>query len=518
MELTEQLKKFWEIESLGICERETTLYDQFKRNVTFDGTRYEVTLPWREDVSSIPDNYQLSLKRLNGLLRRLRQNPTLLEEYNKAIVTQLDSGIVEVVQDPTRADGERVHYLPHHCVIRQDKETTKLRVVYDASARSTGPSLNECLYVGPKFNQIIMELLVGFRVHKSDFIADIEKAFLMISVGKQDRDVLRFLWVKDIYQNPPEIQVLRFARVTFGVAPSPFLLNATVRQHVEKFREADPEVVDKLLRSMYVDDVVAGTASITESRLLYENLRDILAKGGFNLRKFVCSEGEDGLSPSSEESHKVLGIVWDPKSDVLIMDLRSIAAEANIHNPTKRHVASIISQVYDPVGIVSPVTIKLKILLQDLHCAKIDWNQEISRELLDKWIGLITEIKEMEPVLIPRCYCKHLSMKTDVQWRLRGFSDASTVVYLECCTEEKRDLMFVSAKTRVAPTSTQTIPRLELLGTLLLSRLIHSIREALQQEMMLLPSVCYTDSQVVLFWIKGEHKDWKPFVDNSQGN
>uniref|UniRef100_A0A1X7SG90 Uncharacterized protein n=1 Tax=Amphimedon queenslandica TaxID=400682 RepID=A0A1X7SG90_AMPQE len=108
------------------------------------------------------------------------------------------------------------------------------------------------------------------------------------------------------------------------------------------------------------------------------------------------------------------------------MDLRSIAAEANIHNPTKRHIAGVISKVYDPVGIVSPVTIKLKILLQDLHCAMIDWNQELSRELLYKWIGLITEIKEMEPVLIPRCYYKQVSQKTDVQWRLRGFSNAST--------------------------------------------------------------------------------------------
>ncbi|XP_011407350.1 PREDICTED: uncharacterized protein LOC100637140 [Amphimedon queenslandica] len=208
LELTEQLKKFWEIESLGICEKESTLYEQLKKNVTFNGTRYEVTLPWR-DVLSILDNYQLSLIRLNGLLRRLRQNPTLLEEYNKAIVTQLDSGIVKVVEDPTRTDGERVHYLPHLCVVRQDKETTKLHVVYDASARSTGLSLNECLYVGQKFNQIIMELLVRFRVHKSAFIADIQKAFLMISVRKQDRDVLRFYWVTDIYQNPPEIQVLR---------------------------------------------------------------------------------------------------------------------------------------------------------------------------------------------------------------------------------------------------------------------------------------------------------------------
>ena len=77
----------------------------------------------------------------------------IFEEYDNAIKEPLVKGIVEIVSEPYNASGEHVHYLPHHAVIRNDKETTKMRVVYDASARSMGPSSNDCLYVGPKFNQ-----------------------------------------------------------------------------------------------------------------------------------------------------------------------------------------------------------------------------------------------------------------------------------------------------------------------------------------------------------------------------
>uniref|UniRef100_A0A1X7UDI3 Reverse transcriptase domain-containing protein n=1 Tax=Amphimedon queenslandica TaxID=400682 RepID=A0A1X7UDI3_AMPQE len=224
-----------------------------------------------------------------GLLKRLRRNPELLREYNQFIKDQIDNGIVEVVEDPTLVEGERVHYLPHHGVVRHDKRTTKLRIVYDASAKSNGLSLNECLHVGPKFNQKIFEILVRFRVHRNGFIADVEKAILMISVNKCDRDVLRFLWVTDPYQEPAEIQVLRFKRVTFGVTVSPFLLNATMRYHIESYKEERPNVVERLLQSVYVDDVVCGTESVESSVEMFEKFRAMLSTGGFNLKKFVTS-------------------------------------------------------------------------------------------------------------------------------------------------------------------------------------------------------------------------------------
>ena len=103
--------------------------------------------------------------------------------------------------------------MPHHAVVRKDKETTNVRVVYDASVRSTGYSLNECLHRGPKFEQRILDILLQFRTYPIALTADLEKAFLMVSVAEEDRDVKSFLWVDDIDSNSPTTQVLRFARV-----------------------------------------------------------------------------------------------------------------------------------------------------------------------------------------------------------------------------------------------------------------------------------------------------------------
>ena len=116
----------------------------------------------------------------------------MTREYDSVIKSQIQQRIVEIVEHPEQAESERVHYLPHYTVVsRRDKDTTKLRVVYNASSKVSGPSLNECLHAGPKFNQKIQDILLRFRVHKVAVAADIEKAFLMITMTE------KFLWVDD---------------------------------------------------------------------------------------------------------------------------------------------------------------------------------------------------------------------------------------------------------------------------------------------------------------------------------
>ena len=102
---------------------------------------------------------------------------------------------------------DHIHYLPHHGVVWQDKATTKLRIVYDASAKTTGPSLNGCLYTGLSFGQSIFDILVQFRLHRVAVVGGIEKAFLMVSMNEEDRDALRFLWVRDIREKTPEVSL-----------------------------------------------------------------------------------------------------------------------------------------------------------------------------------------------------------------------------------------------------------------------------------------------------------------------
>lgn len=119
----------------------------------------------------LPDNCELSLKRLKSLIRCLQQDPDILKEYHSVIRDQLRKGIVEMVEEPHISESGKVHYLPHHAVIR------KVRVVYDASAKRGGPSLNECLHTGPKFEQRILDILLRFRTYKVVLTADIERPF-----------------------------------------------------------------------------------------------------------------------------------------------------------------------------------------------------------------------------------------------------------------------------------------------------------------------------------------------------
>lgn len=147
---------------------------------------YEVSLPWKTPRQDLPNNYELSLQRLKGLFRCLKHDKEQVQE-----------GIVKCVVDSTGPDITGVHYLPHQAVIRKEKITTKLRVVYDASARSNGPSFNDCLHSGPKFDQRILNILLRSRFYNVAVTADIEKAFLMVSLAEDDREFLRFLRVDD---------------------------------------------------------------------------------------------------------------------------------------------------------------------------------------------------------------------------------------------------------------------------------------------------------------------------------
>ena len=535
--LEDQLRAFWEIESFGISQQENacSLYEQFTKSVSLQDGRYQVCLPWKEFHKPLADNYQLSLKRLKGLLKRLRHDPKIMEEYDLTIKEQLSKGIIESV-NPEDKTAEPVHYLPHHGVVRSDKLTTKLRVVYDASAKDSGPSLNECLYKGPKFHQIIFDILLRFRFYPIALTADVEKAFLMIQMDERDRDALRFFWVDDITKEEPEIRIYRFTRVMFGISSSPFLLNATIKYHLDKYLDSDRAVVECLQRSTYVDDVITGANTETDALMIYNQSKAIFREGGFNLRKFQTNsptlqkkiniaEGTSVTERSGEFSTvspemKVLGVTWNHVTDELVFDPSDLALVGEKLLPTKRNAVSLIGRFYDPLGYLSPITIRFKVFFQKLCKAKLEWDSELPAcESLREWKTLLADLKIANPVSIPRCYISSGDVSLN-NYKLYGFCDASNhayaaVIYLVVEAEIYTEVKLLASKTRVAPVQTQTIPRLELLSALLLSRLITTVMKALSCTIpQLTLQRCYTDSLVSLFWIQGTEKEWRPFVNN----
>jgi hypothetical protein len=283
-----------------------------------------------------------------------------------------------------------------------------------------------------------------FRSYQIALTADIEKAFLMVSVEEGDRDVLRFLWVNDVNADEFEIRPLRFTRVVFGVCSSPFLLNATIRFHLEQYQSLHTELLQKLINSFYVDDVVTGAATEEEAFQLYTDSKKILKDGASNLRKFRTnyqslqlrintaeSQSEippDTCNPSLDETYadtmlgkphsseaptvKVLGVIWSPQEDRLYFRVADIAEAAATTEPTKRNVISIVGKFYDPLGFVAPVIIRFKKLFQKLCVQQLQWDEPLRELLQDEWRILVDDLRDSSIVSIPRSY--HEGIAKDV--------------------------------------------------------------------------------------------------------
>ena len=171
--LDSQIERFWDLDTIGIKDKEISVYDKLLDGVKFVNGRYEVRLPFKEDHPIIEDNYALTVARLKVLKGKLDKSPEIMKQCDEIMRNQLNLGIIEVESKPTVGE---VTYLPHRYVIREDKETTKVRVVFDGSAKVKGPSLNECLYKGPNLNPLLFDILLRFRAFNIGLSADIEAA------------------------------------------------------------------------------------------------------------------------------------------------------------------------------------------------------------------------------------------------------------------------------------------------------------------------------------------------------
>ena len=163
--------------------------------------RYGTKLPFKENHPVLYDHFDLCAKRLGRLFKKLKSDKELLKNYNDVFADQLKQDIIE--EAPEDYKVRECHYLPHHAIFREDKNTSKIRIVFDASARSEGPRLNDCLYMGPQLTPLIFDILHRFRAYPVALTSEIEKAFLQISIEPMERNYLRFLWYDDVFSYFP---------------------------------------------------------------------------------------------------------------------------------------------------------------------------------------------------------------------------------------------------------------------------------------------------------------------------
>ena len=306
-----------------------------------------------------------------------------MKKYGFVFKEEKDLGIIEEVSESS-ALGE-THYIPHHLVIRDDHSTTKLRIVFDVSSKTDGPSVNNCLYKEPQMTSLIYDILLRFRTFVYALTAGIEKAFLQISIDKDHRNFIRFLWFDDVFSNEPTIVPNRFARVAFGVTSSTLLLNGVIRKYVGQYN-FDNEFVQKVIDSFYVDNFSGGANSLEGVYELFKELKLRFIDGVFNLRKWRTNEPNlRKIIGDENPSSKVLGIVWNEKDDTLSFNSQEICDLAQQLKPTKRNILKILSMFYDPTRILQPVIINLKIIFQNICKQKILWDNELPIDIANYW-------------------------------------------------------------------------------------------------------------------------------------
>lgn len=514
-----QLEKYGTQKLPALSQDDATAVSLYDASVEYTGTRYQVRLPFRPGHGELKSNYFSALSRLRKLLARLSRDPKLNEMYRAAIKTMEDMDFVE--DAPKESESGIIFYLPHHPVVRETSKTYKCRPVFGGNAKgSNGVALNDCLLVGPPLVPEIPDILLRFRIPRFVATSDIVKAFLQVSLNPMDRDVCRFFWVND----DSSIREMRFKVVTFGLSSSPFLLNQTIQHHIslhlsnscpkgdECTFTASQSLLQEMSKSFYVDNLMLGADSADSLVSKSTAATQLMQEAGMELTQWTTSDPQItgqltqvGLSAVHESSSKVLGLSWEVSDDMILIRDVQVPKE---FSPTKRNFLSLVATIFDPLGLLAPITVRAKLLLQRIWIAGYDWDTSIDdTSLLHELNSFLADITHLSDVRIPR--------QVPSDGRLIVFCDASKEASVAAVFLSGRLLI---SKNRVAKRaeksgeSQNTIPKLELIACLMGARLLRRVASALS----LLPEngLLFTDSMIALHWILNPKPNSGVFVRN----
>ncbi|XP_045503995.1 uncharacterized protein LOC123700724 [Colias croceus] len=526
------LRRFWEIETdvykkKKIQTKEEELCEEIYKNTTRrDSTgRYEVHLPLKQ---SIEDTIKLcgktkeqAMRRFTQLEKKFERDEKLKIEYTKVIHEYKAMGHMKQVKN---VNNDNAIYLPHHAVIRDDKETTKVRVVFDASAKgSNGYSLNDCMMIGPVLQPDLRSLIIAWRMHKICVVGDIVKMYRMINMTAKHTPLQRILW----RDNPhDQIEEYDLTTVTFGTAAAPYLAVRTLIQLAddEVHNYTDTAVIK---RAFYMDDLMTGNENIEKTRNMCKEITEILAKGGFQMQKWSSNSEEvlnylqrndidarDKINIKLDDVIRILGLTWDRKDDAFKVSVNLPEMKLPV---TKRTILSDVARLFDPFGWLSPVIVTAKILIQRLWLCSLGWDDQLTPDLREEWIRYREQLTHLQNLKIPR-WLKTTLDNDKVE--LHGFADASAqayaaVTYLRVFHDDKIHVTILASRTKVAPLKQISVPRLELCAAALLAELIEDLVEVLKVPKHRI--FAWTDSMVVLSWLQCQPIHLKTFVANRVG-
>lgn len=528
LQLQKDLHKFWALEAVPIAPPvlspdEQLCEDFFVASVSRDATgRYITPLPLK--AIELGESHFRALNQFRRLEARLLRDPILKDAYVAFMREYLDLGHMVPVPSPENS-STTTYYLPHHPVHRADDPPSKIRVVFNASAKSSnGNSLNDILLTGPKLQADIVALITRARTHRFIFTADIKQMYRQILVSPEHQDLQRIIWR---FSPEEPLTSYRLRTVTYGVSSSPYIAIRTLQQLAQDEGPHYPLAASALVHDTYVDDIITGASSITAARQLRDQLIALLQAGGFELRKWTsnsplliqdlppehCLLDPQSflLQPEDDHTVKILGLVWSADSDCFSYLVNSEKIPA-----TKRLILSKLARIYDPPGWLTPIAFTAKLFVQRLWAGHSDWDEPAPQEIGQDWDTFQTQLDHVERLSIPRFFPFFDEERS--QHRLVGFCDASelgyaAVLYLHSTSPlGKISVSLLLAKSRIAPLKKISLPRLELCGAHLLAKLVSNAAPMFNNQFE--DITAFSDSTVALAWIQGEPRRWKEFVAN----
>ncbi|XP_024887379.1 uncharacterized protein LOC112464560 [Temnothorax curvispinosus] len=484
--------------------------------------RFVVRLPFRENRAQLGQSRDIAMKRLICLERKFQREPELYKLYSEFMREYIDLNHMSKVTGDARIPNPV--YLPHHGVLRESSTTTKLRVVFNASSKTTsGISLNDTLMKGPNLQDSIINIMLRFRLHAVAITADLRKMYRQVLVHEDDRDYQRILWR---FSPIDPVDDYRLNTVTYGQTSASHQAISSVQQQAKDGASRFELASRILLEDSYVDDIITGADSEPEAIKVVSQLESLLREGGFETHKWRSNR--EGVVPEPlavdrvEESSvleidasavKTLGLGWHPKSDMFQFSIEPITSSVK----TKREVLSMISKLFDPLGLIGPILTRAKLIMQGTWLASLGWDEPLTEDLRQAWEAYTEDLREVSTIQVPRRVIRSSNV---VRFILHAFCDASlraygACIYLQTIDEDGHFNSFLlCSKARVAPVKSRTItlPRLELCGAVVLVHLVQGVKKALRIKFD--EEHAWSDSKIVLAWIAGDPSCQKLFISN----
>lgn len=515
--LHDSLQRFWKIDEISTNSKILTNEEEFCETVFKETTvrapdgKFLVKLPLKRDlICQLGESYELAKSRFNNLENKFSKNEEYKELYVNCIRDYERQGHATQLPLETR-EG---FFMPHHGVTKESSDTTKLRVVFDGSCKlQSGIPINSMQCVGPTIQNDIFSILNRFRTHRYVVTGDIAQMYRQVWVHPDDRQYQRILWRE---KTECQLNSYELNTVTFGTSAAPYLAIRCLFETANINEKTFPEEASIIKRDFYVDDLLTGSNSISHLQILKENLTKILSDTGFKIRKWRSNYSQFNEQANSQTSlttqpNKTLGIYWSHDSDQIYYSVAKLRYPSKV---SKRTILSVTAQLYDPIGLLAPSVIIAKIIIQKLWILDLGWDDGIPNDLHTQWLNFLDDVNHVNDISIPR----FVSSVNAVQFELVGFSDASERGYGACVYFRTINdvgeitVNLLAAKSRVAPLKNTTIPRLELLAAVLLAQLMNKIESTLNSNIS--RRSYFTDSQIVLCWVKAHPNRWVTFVSN----